>query len=198
MTRFPTTACAASPIYQSWRPCLMTSVPWLPIFQIWISLSYYKFGVSFSYEWMNVCLQTHSSSETITGFLGPGSWTLSPSSRQNSSDLQHWNEEQDEGTHHDGRCYLLEVDLPQHSCPCDWQCRLPLEHGGWLSARESLWPPLQPGRLPDYQLPHWRQAEMAPAHRYLSPGKYLLMFSCVRTKVLSSVVYSCNINHMFA
>lgn len=146
----------------------LLDAPWLSIFQILISLFYWNL-VSFP---MNLCVGKLLS-ESIMSFWGLDPAPFSPpSSCQNPSDLQHWDEEQDEGAHHDRRCYLLEVDLPEHSCTRDWQCRLPLEHGGRLTARESLWPPFQPGRLPDHQLPHWRQAEMAPAHWHLSPGNF--------------------------
>lgn len=69
-----------------------------------------KFGVV---TFPLVCVFVDILSETITLFWGPAPVAfLPPSSRQNSSDLQHRDEEQDEGAHHDGRCYLLEVDLP--------------------------------------------------------------------------------------
>lgn len=98
---------------------------------------------------------------------------------KNSPDLQHWNEEQDEGAHDDGRRDVLEVDLPEHSCTCDWHCCVPLEHGGRLAACESLWSTLQPGRLPNHQLSHWCQAEVALANWHLSPGNAIFVLPCV-------------------
>lgn len=92
-------------------------------------------------------------------------------SGKDPADFQHWDEEQDEGSHNDRWCDLLEVDLSQHSSPGHRQCSLPLEHGGWLSAGQSLWPSLQPGRLSDHQLPHRRQTEVVASHWHFSTGK---------------------------
>lgn len=65
------------------------------------------------------------------------------------------------------------MDLAQYRGAGDRQRRLPLEHGGRLSARQSLRPALQPGRLPDHQLPHRRQTEVASPHRHFGTGRAL-------------------------
>lgn len=81
----------------------------------------------------------------VVGCLPLCDWltvTVRICSRKDSADFQHWDEEQDEGSHHDRRCDLLEVDLSQHRCPGHRQRGLPLEHGGWLSTNQSLWPSL--------------------------------------------------------
>ena len=49
---------------------------------------------------------------------------------QNAANLQHWDEEQGESSHDDGRRPVLEVDYRQHGCSCYRERGLPLEHGG--------------------------------------------------------------------
>lgn len=100
-----------------WHPLSISHgvVAWWPLYH---DYQYFKFEFPFSIEiWcvsfpMNVCVDTLMS-KTITFSWGLARAPLSPpSSRQNPSDLQYWDEKQDEGAHHDGRCYFLEVDLP--------------------------------------------------------------------------------------
>ena len=59
-------------------------------------------------------------------------------STKNSSNLQHWDEVQDEGAH-DGRWrHLLEVDFGEHDRAGDGNNCLPLEHGGRFPACKNL------------------------------------------------------------
>ena len=53
-------------------------------------------------------------------------------SREEPADLQHWDEEQDEGPSDGWRCHLLEVDQPQHHRSSHRDVCLPLVHGGWV------------------------------------------------------------------
>lgn len=127
--------------------------------------------------------------------------SMAPFSRKDAANFQHRDEEQDEGSYHDRRRDFLEVDLAQHSGPGYGQRRLPLEHGGRLSASQSLRPPLQPGRLPDHQLPHRRQAEVAAAHWHFSTGRQaapcssglLLLVFCniVQYSIIFFLVFQC-------
>ena len=48
---------------------------------------------------------------------------------QEPPDLQHRDEEQDEGTSDGGRDHLLEVDQLEHHRPCHRDLRLPLVNG---------------------------------------------------------------------
>jgi hypothetical protein len=51
-------------------------------------------------------------------------------STENSADIQYRDEEQDEGSHDDGRCYILEVDFPEHFGLSYRDISFPLEYGG--------------------------------------------------------------------
>jgi len=53
-----------------------------------------------------------------------------PNSTKNSADIQYRDEEQDEGSHDDGRCHILEVDFPEHFGLSYRDVSFPLEYGG--------------------------------------------------------------------
>jgi len=51
-------------------------------------------------------------------------------STKNSADIQYRDEEQDEGSHNDRRCHILEVDFPEHFGLSYRDISFPLEYGG--------------------------------------------------------------------
>ena len=69
------------------------------------------------------------------------------SSPENFANLQHWNEVQDEGPHHDGWCHILEVDLGEHDCFGDRDHGVSLVHGRGLPTYQDFWQTFQPLRL---------------------------------------------------
>ena len=76
-----------------------------------------------------------------------GQQSYSFKSSENSSDIQHWDEEQDEGPH-DGRWRdILEVDIWEHDCPGDRDLSVSLVHGGWQSTCQNIWQTFQFIRL---------------------------------------------------
>ncbi len=63
--------------------------------------------------------------------------------------------------------YLI-VCFSHLDCPRDGDQRLPLEHGGRLTAGEDLRPPHQLGRMPDHQLPMRRFPKLVTFHLSLA------------------------------
>lgn len=61
-----------------------------------------------------------------------------PLSCQDTADLQHRDEEQDEGSHYDGGSHVLEVDIGKHCGLGDRYSCLPLEHGGGFPTNQSI------------------------------------------------------------
>lgn len=55
------------------------------------------------------------------------------SSSKNTSDFQHRDEKQNEGSYNDGWCSVLEVDLSQYFSSCNWNIGFSLEHGRYSS-----------------------------------------------------------------
>jgi hypothetical protein len=50
-------------------------------------------------------------------------------STENIANIQYRDEEQDEGSHNDRRCHVLEVDFPEHFGLSYRDVSFPLEHG---------------------------------------------------------------------
>jgi hypothetical protein len=53
-----------------------------------------------------------------------------PNSTENSADIQYRDEEQNEGSHDDRRCHILEVDFPEYFGLSYRDISFPLEYGG--------------------------------------------------------------------